>query len=378
MHTYTQSEEEPPELEDINDELSEDTGGVPDDTEELVTGTQQTFITELQEASMDTNSTTNDVTPGDSTINDVTPSDSTINDVTPSDSTTNDVTPGDSTTNDSAVIGDNLEEIPLIIPRHFTRSSSQDGLFSSTNSSSVRSKSEQIPPQSLIMGTSPSDTPPLMVPAEREDGKPSPSSSGGGFRPLIEVVSSEENNDTYGTSVQHERPFTEPATTTTHPESALGPSGRPHSHSPLIWSTGDSTSTAAPESKHLEDKGRWANITRAEHPPLSRETGSTGSTHLTSRLLIEELEDDDNFNIGQLPLTAAEQAAIRETDAALEKIKDRAVGELSEEERVWYLAASAGSTLAGREEVELDEETRLRVRDRLAKTGLTDKTSLKF
>lgn len=96
-------------------------------------------------------------------------------------------------------------------------------------------------------------------------------------------------------------------------------------------------------------------------------------------LLIEELtddDDDDDFNVGHLPLTADEQVAIAKTDAALERIKDRPISELSEEERVWQLAASAGSTLECG--AELDEETKTRLKERLTKTGLVDKTSLKF
>lgn len=105
-----------------------------------------------------------------------------------------------------------------------------------------------------------------------------------------------------------------------------------------------------------------------------------GSRLETGGLLIEEINDEEDFNIGRLPLTKDEKAAIVQTDAALQRIKGRPVSELSEEERVWKLAASAGSTSieGGAEGAELDEETKARLRERLSKHGLVDKTSLKF
>jgi hypothetical protein len=105
-----------------------------------------------------------------------------------------------------------------------------------------------------------------------------------------------------------------------------------------------------------------------------------GSRLESEGLLIEEIDDDDDFNVGRLPLTADEKETIAQTDAALRSIKNRPISELSEEERVWQVAASAGSTSleGGAEGAELDDETKARLRERLTKHGLLDKTSLKF
>ena len=284
-------------------------------------------------------------------------------DDTLSHSTTNEVAPGDST---------NLEDLPLIVPRH-EANTYQGGLFSSGSPATGTAK--QIPSQSLIIGASPSNSSSQSVLKEKEQGPPhngSGFSSGGrGFRPLIEVVSSDESIQSQEhcrplTKSQH--PLTESTVTKTNPPTSAP--GQSHTHQPS--STGDKS--VPPESLELGGVAQWAFTTNMT-TPMSLQLPSPAAA--SGGLLIEEIEDDD-FNVGQLPLTAAERAAINETNAALEKIKGRPVSELSEGERVWHLAASAGSTLEDRKEAELDDETKSRVRERLVKSGLSDKTSLKF
>ena len=251
------------------------------------------------------------------------------------------------------------EEIPLISAKNDI-GDNQDGLFSQSTA-----KQNCPSPSFLIMGASPSP----------------PSKSG--FKPLIEVVSStSQQNDSQECSQPSSNPPRAPIqpSLTTISESAsrstkksAAPLPR-DSSSKLAWSTVGDKTYSAPESTELEGGGQWAVSTSSTNPkPLQ----SKPESRLESGgLLIEEIDDDD-FNVGRLPLTVDEQAAIVRTDAALEGIKDRPISELSEEERVWQLAASAGSTsLEGG--AELDKETKARLRERLGMHGLIDKTSLKF
>lgn len=232
------------------------------------------------------------------------------------------------------------EEIPLVTVKEDTTNSQEVGLFSAPSTAKQNSSL----PSSLIMGASPSSSS-MLLKGDKEHHCGS-----GGFKPLIEVVSSSQqcNSDS---NAEH---LTKP------------------SHSKLASLSDKATTiSTAPEATKLETGGRWASSTKPE-----RLATKPGSRMESGGLLIEEIDDNADFNVGRLPLTADEQAAIAKTDAALEKIKNRPISELSEEERVWYLAASAGSTLDSG--AELDEETKTRLRERLRKTGLVDKTSLKF
>ena len=261
------------------------------------------------------------------------------------------------------------EEIPLITAKNET-SDSQDGLFS-------RSTAQQNSPphSSLIMGASPSPS------ADRH------SSRSVGFKPLIEVVSStSQQNDSQersqpSTNQSYGPPQSSPTTISESTCSSTKKSACPfHGESSRkpAWSTVSDKASAAPESTELESGGQWAISTSSTklEPPLKTKPESTLEG---GGLLIEEIDNDnDDFSVGRLPLTAYERACIAQTDAALQRIKDRPISELSEEERVWQLAASAGSTEGGAEGAELDEETKARLRERLSKHGLIDKTSLKF
>lgn len=256
------------------------------------------------------------------------------------------------------------EEIPLITARNKASDSCEGGLFS------TRSTASPPAPSSLIMGASPSPPPNRRV----------------GFKPVIEVVNSSEKMNNEKHSQPNIDPTHTPAQPTIIPESTTRSTTKKSSvsssrdSSKLAWSSVSGKTPAAPESTELEIGGQWAvNASTANKTePLKTKPGSRMESE---GLLIEEIDDDDDdFNVGRLPLTADEKAVIAQTDAALQGIKNRPISELSEEERVWHLAASAGSTsLEDRaEEAELDEETKVRVRERLSKHGLVDKTSLKF
>ena len=72
-----------------------------------------------------------------------------------------------------------------------------------------------------------------------------------------------------------------------------------------------------------------------------------------------------------------DQSEIEAADRALERLAGRPPHQLSPSDRVWELAARGGSTQSG-EAVPLDSESRERVRERLYKHKLTDKTTLAF
>ena len=298
FHCY-QSDEEPPELEDISEgsHSENENESEKEDTSTSPSG-DHVFITEVQGTSVDA------VLPDDGGC-------------------------------------DTVEEIPLITPSQGA-AISQDGLFSKT------ATADHAPPnQALIIGVAPT------VDKSKER-----------FRPLIEEVISEDFEQHRGDNDNIDHDTTNSKT-------------RPHTTKSVTLAAAPPTSHAhqsPPEETVLEAGGQWACIgdtakLRPSTPPISKP--------LADGLLIEEIEEDD-FNIGQLPLTSAEQAAIAEADAMLKRVKDCSLNELSQEERVWQLAASAGSTLEEEKGVELDEMTKARVRERLDKHGLIDKTSLKF
>ena len=327
-HTpYKQSEGEPPELEEINDEydIPQDGWDILDKAEPITEPTtNQAFITEGP-------------------------------------------TPDDEEQPPPDTSG-TCEEIPLISAKHET-SDSQEGLFSMRSTT----KQPSPPPSSLIMGAPPS-------PSSLLKDHPSISS---GFKPLIEVVSSTAEQTKETDDSEHSRPLHIIPTSNHHSTQTTSSTKSASLHhqesSKLGWSSLSGKTTTPPETTELVSGGQWAvsaNVTKPE--PVVQPASTLGS----GGLLIQEIDDDDDFNIGHLPLTVEEQAAIAETDAALERIKNRPISELSEGERVWQLAASVGSTSTsvegGDEGAELDEETKARLRERLTKSGLIDKTSLKF
>ena len=262
------------------------------------------------------------------------------------------------------------EEIPLITPKIEPTSHSQEGLFSTQSTA----KQNSLPPSSLIIGTSPS---PSSLLKEDKDHH----SDDVGFKPLIEVVSSTSKKSDDGT--EHGQPFSKPLlpsqTSSLHSSksetSSSSVSVSPLSHDSYKLaesSIGDKLAaiSSSPGARELDSDGHWAvrvNSAKTEPPSTRPDSGC---------LLIEEIDND--FNIGHLPLTAEEQEAIAKANAVLEKIQNRPISELNQEERVWQLAASAGSTSLEGGGADLDDETKTRLRERLTKSGLVDKTSLKF
>ena len=75
--------------------------------------------------------------------------------------------------------------------------------------------------------------------------------------------------------------------------------------------------------------------------------------------------------------TVRDPREIEAVDRALETFRQTPPHRLTTTDKVWQLAAQGGSTLAG-EGVELDRETRERVKETLRKNKLTDKTTLAF
>ena len=328
---HLQSEGEPPELEELNDKYDtpQDSWEILDKAkplEEPTNGSNPTFITEGPPPPEDDNEGTQTSPPP---------------------------APDTSSTG---------EEIPLITARNTASDSCKGGLFSTQSTTSLPA------PSSLIMGASSSPPPNHRV----------------GFKPLIEVVNSSESAQKKN-SEKHSQSITPPQPTII-PESTCGTTNKSsvsssHNSSKVAWSSVSGKAPAAPESTELESGGQWAVNASTAKPELLKT--KPGSRMESEGLLIEEIDDDDeddDFNVGRLPLTADEKAVITQTDAALQGIKNRPISELSEKERVWKLAASAGSTSVdgGEEGAELDEETTDRLRERLSKHGLIDKTSLKF
>lgn len=93
-----------------------------------------------------------------------------------------------------------------------------------------------------------------------------------------------------------------------------------------------------------------------------------------SQCPVEELSE---FKFSDVPLVDPD--TIQQVDAALENIKGKSDAELTQEEKVWRLAACGGSSLVQeREDVVLDHETKSRLKHSLQEAGVLDKVSLKF
>lgn len=86
-------------------------------------------------------------------------------------------------------------------------------------------------------------------------------------------------------------------------------------------------------------------------------------------------QESSEFKLSDVPLVDA--GIIQKVDDALRNIEGKPAAELTQEERVWQLAASAGSTLEG-EAIDLDAQTKARLRHTIEEVGGEDKVSLKF
>ena len=158
--------------------------------------------------------------------------------------------------------------------------------------------------------------------------------------------------------------------------------GRPGVREPTV-----SSHSRGFEEGEAEDGSGWA--VRSLQDRHSME--ARGSTCKEGGLEIEDLEEQttsvDSSQSDRPKKYAFEQLSdvpavrdpseIEAAEIALEKIKGKPAHELSAEERVWKLAAEGGSTLAS-ERVELDHESKERVKETLRKHKLTDKTTLAF
>jgi hypothetical protein len=92
-------------------------------------------------------------------------------------------------------------------------------------------------------------------------------------------------------------------------------------------------------------------------------------------LLHEATPSEPEFKLSDVPLVDAH--VVQEVDDALRSIEGKPDADLTQEERVWRLAASGGSTLE-EQAIDLDAQTKARLRHTLKEAGATDKVSLKF
>ena len=144
--------------------------------------------------------------------------------------------------------------------------------------------------------------------------------------------------------------------------------------------------------REVETGGEWAVVCPAE----KREVQLTPPDRVEQIIEMEDVEEnkegDEKNGAKEIEETngqcylfeklsdvpaVRDQSEIEAADRALERLAGRPPHQLSPSDRVWELAARGGSTQSG-EAVPLDSESRERVRERLYKHKLTDKTTLAF
>ena len=91
-------------------------------------------------------------------------------------------------------------------------------------------------------------------------------------------------------------------------------------------------------------------------------------------LKVEEVSPSD-FKLSDVPIVDAE--VLQKVDDMLGAIEGKPESQLTQEEKVWRLAASGGSTQDS-DTVALDPETKARLQHTLKESGMLDKVSLKF
>lgn len=146
---------------------------------------------------------------------------------------------------------------------------------------------------------------------------------------------------------------------------------------------------SVPESSETAHGGEWATL--VANIPLVEEVSSESSTEeqiaQEGGILVEDLDEKEHaiqkpseskiqpqIRLAGVP-TITDQSEIDQVEMALEALRSKPESELTEEEKVWRLAAMAGSTLEG-ERVELDPQTKAQVRERLREAGTLEKVSL--
>ncbi len=86
--------------------------------------------------------------------------------------------------------------------------------------------------------------------------------------------------------------------------------------------------------------------------------------------------DYSHIRLADIPLIK-DESEILEVDAVLKRLKTKPPSDWTPEEKVWYLAAKGGSSIES-DQLELDSQTKSRVKERLSKAGVLDKVSLSF
>ena len=273
------------------------------------------------------------------------------------------------------ITADVSEDVPLITAKRFeNKFETQEGVFSTIRSLPSTSTA------SLIVELSDA----TLHNQDRED-QHEPPRTGGMVRPLIEVVTSDELKETASAM---ERPFKLNSDDGQSDSFLIMPTDTPTlpmSDADDRWATNvvSSKECTLPMS---DADDRWAT-----NVVSSKECEVRGH----SKLLIEELEDDVHMSseftneekslIEEAPARydSAEEATahydrgIAQAEEALQRIQSKPANELSREDKVWQLAAQGGSTLED-ERVELDRDTKERLKIRLQEAGMMDKVTLHF
>ena len=99
----------------------------------------------------------------------------------------------------------------------------------------------------------------------------------------------------------------------------------------------------------------------------------------TQPIIVEELEETSGDSGERARVTVLDDgdAYIQVADVAISAYTSKPESTLSREEKIWRLAEKAGSTLS-EDRLELDDDTKRRVKDGLKAAGLIDKVSLAF
>ena len=110
--------------------------------------------------------------------------------------------------------------------------------------------------------------------------------------------------------------------------------------------------------------------------PFTKPTTTTLPPESPPTLAAQEIPKPE-FDFSDIPLVDDE--TLQRVDSALDSIRGKADAELTDEEKVWKLAARGGSSLEQeRMDVVLDPDTKSRLQHTLGEAGLLDKVSLKF
>eukprot|EP00731_Ephydatia_muelleri_P025170 Em0017g253a len=113
---------------------------------------------------------------------------------------------------------------------------------------------------------------------------------------------------------------------------------------------------------------------------LITELDQGGQAYDSQPIVVEEIEETPANEERPEVLEChgdVDDMCIQAATAAIDNCSSKPESMLSREEKIWRLAEKAGSTLP-EDRIELDTDTKLRVKDRLKTAGLIDKVSLAF